>query len=612
MRKKMGYIIIPALVILCIVGFALKFNGINPSPDPIEPEPTGSITETPTESITDEPGIIDLPVITSTPGAAYLPDPFEGFETVKVVAENYEETADSINVKNFGALGDGVADDYEAILLALEKAYSAGQTLYFPAGTYYVSRRIVLNHNVSILGESMDLVTIVFKDIPEDGSFEKYNQRGLITFVSDSLEMRGMTISYYAETVSAYTKGKTNASGREGTLFSVLKGSNIVFHNCRFKIEEINNPSITCLWVKSEVNNISNISLSECEIINDSAATVGGGVWISAHDSASTAINGAEIKDCYFFKRGNDEAFSTWGYHVNDVYLHDNSFEYSNHEVQNDILIAFGMPKIEREECLRGIRFCNNTITLSGQFMRAIGVQLLTADSDVEISDNIIMCYPDSSVNMNCFRLANPGNVYINRNSIGIDGGNSVAYMSYTYGNAFFSGNFFKTRNTRITMLIRSADSMYYPGVNVALEHETYDLGASNTTSGTPIIQISPSGRLLFDSCKITTIESAIHEIRVQMLYSKDENLDYADNSLDFKNCTSDTSLYLKLSKDSNTSIRFDSSSIRSIVYALDAKNKCIENLEMINTTYESFMCNWKKIKPEEMEGYCVDCNIQR
>ncbi len=602
MKNKSSYIIVSGILVIVIIGSILLLRNATPELDPIEP--TGQITETPTEIITDVPGIIDLPETISTPGAAILPDPFDGFETVNVIAKTFGEPAECINVKNYGAVGDGVSDNYEAILLAGEQACLEGKDLYFPAGIYYVSKKIVLNQNISILGEGMDLVTILFKDIPEDGFFEKYNQRGLITFVADSLEVCGITISYYAENVSAFTKGKTNTSGKEGTLFSVLNGSKIAFNNCRFKIEEKNNPSITCLWVKSEVHNISNIRLSECEIINNSAATVGGGIWVSAHDSASTSVDKVEITESYFFKRGNDEAFSTWGYHVNDVYLHDNSFEFLNHEVQNDILIAFGMPNVNREECLTGIKFCNNTIKLTGLFMRAIGVQLLTKDSDVEISDNIIMCYPDSSVNMNCFRLADPGNVYINRNSIGIDGGNSVAYMLYTSGNAYFSGNLFKTRNTKTSMLIRSGDSAYYADVNVILEHETFDLEASNSTSGTPIIQISPSGKLIFDSCEIITLTSAIHEIRFQMLYSKEENFEYEPNSLEFKNCKFDTTLYLKLSKDSNTSILFDNSRIRAVNYVIDEKLKCIENLEITNTTFETYKCNWKNIDQDKMADY--------
>ena len=44
-----------------------------------------------------------------------------------------------VNVKKFGAKGDGVTDDTEAIVNAMEKAVQQGKTLYFPKGVYLYS-----------------------------------------------------------------------------------------------------------------------------------------------------------------------------------------------------------------------------------------------------------------------------------------------------------------------------------------------------------------------------------------------------------------------------------------------------------------------------------------
>jgi hypothetical protein len=56
------------------------------------------------------------------------------------VAQKLWET---ISVKDFGAVGDGVTDDYAAIQAAIDAAISVGgSTVYFPAGTYYVSQVI--------------------------------------------------------------------------------------------------------------------------------------------------------------------------------------------------------------------------------------------------------------------------------------------------------------------------------------------------------------------------------------------------------------------------------------------------------------------------------------
>lgn len=47
-----------------------------------------------------------------------------------------------VNVKDFGAVGDGVTDDYDAIMSALNSLPDSGGTIYFPAGNYAISHGI--------------------------------------------------------------------------------------------------------------------------------------------------------------------------------------------------------------------------------------------------------------------------------------------------------------------------------------------------------------------------------------------------------------------------------------------------------------------------------------
>lgn len=65
-----------------------------------------------------------------------------------------------VNVKNFGAVGDGVADDWSAIMRAVNWTTSANRGLiYFPAGTYKVSQPI----NFYDGGTGVDIVNIIFR-----------------------------------------------------------------------------------------------------------------------------------------------------------------------------------------------------------------------------------------------------------------------------------------------------------------------------------------------------------------------------------------------------------------------------------------------------------------
>jgi hypothetical protein len=56
---------------------------------------------------------------------------------------------ENVSVKDFGAVGDGVADDTAALQLALNWAASAGGRLFFPAGTYKITSALTLTMNAA-------------------------------------------------------------------------------------------------------------------------------------------------------------------------------------------------------------------------------------------------------------------------------------------------------------------------------------------------------------------------------------------------------------------------------------------------------------------------------
>ena len=73
-----------------------------------------------------------LPIDSST--VTYDP-PFTGSVDTNVEAR----LAQTVSVKDFGAVGDGVTDDFSAMLAAWNYCYPIGANLYFPAGTYLVA-----------------------------------------------------------------------------------------------------------------------------------------------------------------------------------------------------------------------------------------------------------------------------------------------------------------------------------------------------------------------------------------------------------------------------------------------------------------------------------------
>lgn len=72
------------------------------------------------------------------------------------------------NVKDYGAIGDGVTDDTDAIQLAIATA-DPGGTILFPAGTYKISDALTLETGKSILGVGSEATIIVQTATDKDG-----------------------------------------------------------------------------------------------------------------------------------------------------------------------------------------------------------------------------------------------------------------------------------------------------------------------------------------------------------------------------------------------------------------------------------------------------------
>ncbi len=64
---------------------------------------------------------------------------------------NWEPRSDWVNVKDLGAIGDGVADDSAALQQALDGATS-GSTIYLPAGTYRLTDTLRLGKGMALYG----------------------------------------------------------------------------------------------------------------------------------------------------------------------------------------------------------------------------------------------------------------------------------------------------------------------------------------------------------------------------------------------------------------------------------------------------------------------------
>lgn len=109
-----------------------------------------------------------------------------------IVRTVQEKLDDFASVRDFGAMGDGVTDDTQAINRALYQLYcresntAVRRTLYFPAGTYVITESVVIPTFAKLVGEGADCTIIQLAESLDVSSLTAYVAR-----FGDSLQQVG-------------------------------------------------------------------------------------------------------------------------------------------------------------------------------------------------------------------------------------------------------------------------------------------------------------------------------------------------------------------------------------------------------------------------------------
>lgn len=93
------------------------------------------------------------PIAVSLEGSVAAPD-FTAIGTGAVTRTSTDKLGDLVSVKDFGAVGDGLADD----TLAFQKALTAHDTVFVPNGHYLITNTIVIGDRQALIGAGQNAV----------------------------------------------------------------------------------------------------------------------------------------------------------------------------------------------------------------------------------------------------------------------------------------------------------------------------------------------------------------------------------------------------------------------------------------------------------------------
>lgn len=213
--------------------------------------------------------------------------------TIRYLQDKLDET---VSVKDFGAIGDGVADDTDAINRAITQIYSASwsssrpqvrRAIYFPAGTYNVTgTTILIPPWARLVGDGKESSIIKQTDSAQTCLFQ----------TTDNLYQTGAQLGQNSATISQYIsiENLTLENTSDADIVILDSANDISFRNVEFK-GALSNPTTdgyySAIKFKSFVGASLNVDFTNCNFIN---------VRYAALTSTTGIAKDVKFTGCYF------------------------------------------------------------------------------------------------------------------------------------------------------------------------------------------------------------------------------------------------------------------------------------------------------------------------
>ncbi len=218
--------------------------------------------------------------------------------------------AASRNVKNYGAKGDGITDDTQAFIAALQSnrkppngvAEKAPASVYVPPGTYLISSTLIIWRNTQLFGEWTNPPTLVLA--PDSTDFQDASRPTPVVVTAGALNVPDDTTEW--KTRTSDTNGSTN-----NTFFCSLEDINIQIG--------ANNPGAWgVFWWCAQQSDVRNVNINA----GNALGCIQTNGWGGGSTIANCAFSGGQVgfwSDATAFEYIRDCSFS--GQTQHSIYL---------------------------------------------------------------------------------------------------------------------------------------------------------------------------------------------------------------------------------------------------------------------------------------------------
>lgn len=498
----------------------------------------------------------------------------------KPIVEN-----NSISIESLGAYGDGIHDDSQIIINAINSAKELNMdTLFFNSSNYLCNSKLDIGevNELALLGNNS---TIIVNDNYDDTDYKEFF---LNIWNCNDFLLSEISISYdFSRAINGIK-----------TQVGIHNSKKIEYVNSTFNIPD----STLKLQTKDrEFTNFDcyqgweDIVINNCNFINLTDSSAGGSLWI--RDFRNTGSKNIKVLNSYFHKIAHDELIAVFMGSIQNVIIRNNTFKVEDSSESSSVMnFTFGSASSKLAD---NIIFEKNNIDVCSTG----GLIWSTNATNVIIRDNIIKSSISSKTNNN-FRMIES----LNENTIDLIQNNHVIFSSLLKDYSFQVHIFKNIKevlnntveiNCKITDLFLDVNSVIG---NICNIYSNVDFISYNTK------EKFKSNKISFNSCKFGSF------FRYYGI-TLNSNIDIVDNIINYTYSeSSEDASYIIMANDmymANYVINLSNNTINTLEISKNSrflfiapKDEEIQNFKAFNNT----IGNYNSFKND----YIKNCNVER